>query len=94
MSDDPTYHRTPGISHESSGDRVVILDAEGLALTTLNPTGSAIWEAVADGSTLSELTTALLDRVDGADPVAVRADIASFLVELERRGLVEAHHPS
>ena len=82
--------RAPGCTTERVGDRVLLLDAHAQHLTTLNPVGSVVWDAL-DGTRGVEQ---IIDEVTGhlAAPApsasAIRADVEEFLAALFRHGLV------
>lgn len=80
--------RSPGVSFEPSGDRVVILDADGTVMTTLNPVGTVIWKAL-DGRDAATLAEDLVADFDGVDAATLRADIEEFVAELAAANLVE-----
>ncbi len=64
-----------------------LYDVAGLA-------GRCIWEALAEGATLSDIAARLAALFPGVHGDRLRRDAISFLDQLERLGLVEADlHP-
>ncbi|MEO1060381.1 MAG: PqqD family protein [Actinomycetota bacterium] len=83
------YRRADGVTFEVSGERAMLLDAAGATLTTLNPTGTAVWRAL-DGSRGPEELTALLAEVHPDVPAtALRSDVEDFLQVLAADELIE-----
>lgn len=69
-------------------DETVILDPQTDRYTRLNATGSWLWEALGEApSTAGRLAATLAKEFELPEPRALR-DVATFLRELERRGLV------
>ena len=69
-------------------DDVVVLDTVSSRYHAVNASGTAVWERLAAGATVGELVEALTASFPSAAPRAA-ADIASFLAELDDRGLLE-----
>lgn len=68
------------------GEAVIISPAEGM-VRMLNPVGSRIWE-LADGTrTADEIAAALVAEYE-VDLDHARASVATFLAELESKGLI------
>jgi Coenzyme PQQ synthesis protein D (PqqD) len=69
-------------------DETVILDPQTDRYTRLNATGSRLWEELGEApSTAGRLAAALVEEFRVPESRAL-GDVASFLGELERRGLV------
>ena len=83
------YGRATGVSHELSGDKVVILDAKGSTMFTLNPVGSMIWIELGTAKDASMLADTLIERFSGVSRDQLEADIEIFLDDLFHRGLAE-----
>lgn len=82
--------RRSGVSYEPSGDAVVILDADGTVMTTLNPVGSLIWQALDGARDHAALARDLADRFDEDVTVEqLERDIAEFIDELASAELVD-----
>jgi hypothetical protein len=82
-------HRRAGVTYEPSGDTVVILDADGTTMTTLNPVGAVIWKAIDGQADPAALARQLLPGFEGVDPAELEHDVESFLEELVAAELVE-----
>ena len=81
--------RRDGVTYEPSGDRVVILDADGTVMTTLNPVGSAIWKALDGQPDAASLARQLIDDFEGVDEATLIVDIEAFLASLIDADLID-----
>jgi hypothetical protein len=81
--------RRDGVTYEPSGDTVVILDADGTVMTTLNPVGAVIWKALDGNRGAAQLARDLRDQFEGVDEKTLTADITEFIASLAQSGLVE-----
>ena len=81
--------RRDGVSFEPSGDTVVILDADGTVMTTLNPVGAAIWQELDGRRDAAALAKDLVRRFDGVSVEELEADITTFVESLLESKLVE-----
>ena len=79
--------RSPDVVHRELEDGGVLLDLRTGGYFGLNETGSAVWELLADATTVDALVAELARRVDGV-PSSVDDEVWSFLDELAARGLV------
>ncbi len=84
----PISRRT-GVSHEPSGDRVVILDVKGTVMTTLNPVGAKIWGALDGVRDLPTIAADLEPEFVGVDADTLLTDIVKFVETLRESDLVE-----
>lgn len=82
------FERGDGVTSESSGSRVVILDAAGETLTTLNPTGAVVWDAFSEPRSLDEVMARLQREYPEVDPDVLRDDGARFVGDLRSAGLI------
>jgi hypothetical protein len=71
------YRRVEGVLHQAVDGRAMLIAPAGDEVVVLNPTGSAVWDALADGGDVESLT----DRLHGAHP-AVAADAVRGDMEL------------
>jgi hypothetical protein len=71
-----------------AGAEMVLLHLERGVYFTLNETGAFLWERIAAGATLGELSTALAERYAVA-PERAWSDLVALVAELEIEGLVE-----
>ena len=83
------FHRTDGVTFEKSGDRVVILDAEGSVMTTINPVGSLIWQALDGTSDTDSLVRQLAETFPEVDDAVLSTDVEEFLASMLEAGLVD-----
>lgn len=82
--------RKEGVTYERSGDTVLILDADGTVLTSLNSVGSVIWDELDGQRCTADLARDLVDRFDGVDEGTLMADIDAFVESLLAADLVES----
>lgn len=68
-------------------DLIVVLDLRTSKYLSLNPSGSVLWQLLADGSTEPDLRAALADRF-GLDDAKATADVDAFLGSLRGRDLL------
>jgi hypothetical protein len=80
--------RSDALTWNIVGDDVVVLDLAGSVYLQLSGSGRVVWEALAEPRTDDELVELLCARY-GIDGDVARADVASFIADLERRGLLE-----
>jgi hypothetical protein len=66
----------------------MLIPPAGDEVVVLNPTGSAVWDALADGGDVESLTEALQGAHPAVAADAIRGDVTTFLAELEGAGLV------
>ena len=80
--------RSDGLFWRASGGEVIALDAESSRYYAANPTAATLWERLQDGASEADLADSLCERYAVERDVA-EAAVASFLEELESRGLLE-----
>ena len=80
--------RQSGLTWHVVGDEVVVLDLDGSVYLKLNGSGRVLWEALAEPSTEAALVASLQQRFD-VDEDRATTDVAGFLGELRRRGLLD-----
>lgn len=83
-----TLAPTPDVRQASTEDGTVLLDIKGGRFYGLNPTASAVWQALSDGHDIDRITRDLLARFN-APPERVRADITTLVAQLHERGLLQ-----
>jgi coenzyme PQQ synthesis protein D (PqqD) len=94
MSDvycDPTAHvrlRERSLAWRRVAGEVVVLDIDSSHYHAINASGGAIWDLVAEGSTVAELIASLAAAYPQAADRAGE-DVRAFLVGLHERGLLE-----
>jgi len=82
------YRRVDGVLHQVVDGRAMLIPPAGDEVIVLNPTGSAVWNALADGGDVESLTATLRGAHPAVEADAIRGDVTTFLVELEGAGLV------
>lgn len=80
--------RQSGLTWHVAGDDVVVLDLEGSVYLKLNGSARVLWERLNEPCTESDLTAALRERFD-VDQERAAVDVAGFLTDLRRRGLLD-----
>jgi hypothetical protein len=83
------YKRLDQVLSTRINDDMVLLDAEGGYYHHMNPTGSAIWEALERPLEISQLVSALRTqyRIRNAN---IDSEVEAFLQELLGMGLIAA----
>lgn len=79
------YSPVEGVTAERSGDRVFVLDPQGRVLTTLNPVGALVWEALP--ASVEDVVDRLRDEFPGVDGSVLEADVRRFFDSLSTAGL-------
>ena len=67
---------------------VVVLDVEGSTYLAANESGSVMWRLLAEGTTLADLITALVDGY-GIEAERAASDVGRFIGELDAQNLLE-----
>ncbi|MEM9607931.1 MAG: PqqD family peptide modification chaperone [Actinomycetota bacterium] len=83
------YRQAEGVTSERTDERVVVLDAAGTTMTTLNPTGAVLWGAIDGARGVEELTDVLVAEFPSVDRSVLQADVRTFVDELLADGLIE-----
>lgn len=68
-------------------DGAAILDTERGVISTLNPTGAYIWQALQDGASTDEVILSLV-RGTGEPIEMIERDVHEFLEALKGKGLL------
>jgi len=79
------YSPAREVTAERSGDRMFVLDPQGRVLTTLNPVGALVWEALP--ASAENVVDKLCAEFPDMDSAALEADVRRFLASLSRAGL-------
>lgn len=83
------FRQSLSVTSVAHGDKTVLLDSRSEQFFSLDETGREIWEMIGVPRTNGEIVAALCQRF--AAPVdQVTADVAEFLAEMHRVGLIEA----
>ena len=85
-----TYRLADGVLAEILDDRAMLVAPDGTELITLNLTGTAVWESLADASDVAAVAARLHEQRPEVALDRLEADVQAFLTELEAAGLVVA----
>ena len=80
------------VVHDRVGDRVVLIDAQGQELITLNPVGALVWQAMDGNRDIAAIAAMVHGAVDGGELDVVNRDVQAFIRELVAEGLVVEVH--
>ena len=80
----PQQHHLRSV-HDDGG--TAILDTARGVLSTLNPTGGFIWQALQDGKSKDEIVGLLVAETNGPTDIVAK-DVADFIQELEANALI------
>jgi hypothetical protein len=88
MTEAPRYHRVADIvSADMDGERVMMSLEKG-AYFGLAGIGGAIWDLLSEPRSAEEIAGQVMQTHE-VDAGTCRADVAAFLADLERNGLVQ-----
>jgi len=76
-----------GVHARRFDDEAVLLDLSSGAYYGLNEVGARIWEALARGRSVEEVTVEILDAYD-VDGATLRGDVERITLDLLARGLL------
>ena len=82
------FRRSAHVTNVDHGDKTVLLDARSEQFFSLDETGRVIWTMMATPRTTAEIVAGLRERFDVPTEQAA-SDVAEFMVEMEREGLIE-----
>ncbi len=82
------YRRAEGVLSEVLDDRAMLVAPDGTELITLNPTGTAVWDALADVDDPAAIAARLHETRPDVALDVLEADVRAFLAELEEAALV------
>jgi hypothetical protein len=79
--------RQDGVTWQSVGDDIVVLDLNGSMYLKLSGSGRLLWERLVEPAEEADLSAALVDAYGiAADRAA--SDVAAFVADLRRRDLL------
>lgn len=81
--------RADAVDWREVDGQVVVLDRAGSVYLAVNAAGAALWPAIVEGATRSQLVQVLLDTFDVERDRAER-DVDVFVASLGERGLLES----
>jgi hypothetical protein len=82
------FRRSDQVVFEVTGDRAVLLDADGKELITLNPVGTVVWQLLGEARNAGEVATALRATFPEVPMATLEDDANRFLAELAASELV------
>jgi Coenzyme PQQ synthesis protein D (PqqD) len=82
------FRRSDHVVYEVTGDRAVLLDADGRELITLNPVGTVVWQLLDEPLNAGEVATALHATFPDVPMAKLEVDANRFLAELAASELV------
>lgn len=77
-----------GVTAEPSGNRLVVLNAAGTAISTLNPTAASIWRQLGAVQSFDELEVRVAERYPAVERDELRRDLVEFVDEMADLGLM------
>ena len=84
------FRRADGIGVQNVDGRAFLLDARGREMIVLNPVGTLVWDVLDTPSDPATIAAALVGHFDDVSSAQLERDVADFLDELQRAGLVVA----
>jgi hypothetical protein len=89
MNDEKRYQVNPDVSCREEGpDGALLFNPDNDALLAINPTGLAIWQALAQPRTPDEMVAHLLDVCENAPTDQVAGDVNEFVQSLLPGGFI------
>jgi hypothetical protein len=88
MSDAKTFRRDNALPFQRMSEELLVVDPKSRNVHLFNETGGRIWELLAEATSVDDLVSALADEYEGATPEALRAEVESFLADLQGKGLL------
>jgi hypothetical protein len=82
------YRRADGVLSEVLDGRAMLVAPDGTELITLNPTGTAVWDALADVDDPAAIAARLHETRPDVAVDVLESDVRAFLAELEEAALV------
>ncbi len=71
----------------ADADGAAILDTRAGRITTLNPTGARVWQALMRGETVEEIAESLANET-GEELEALKRDVSSFIAALKEQRIL------
>ena len=87
----PLFQQDPQAQSTVVGDRVVLLHRLTQTTIIINPTGSRLWELLAEPHGVADLAAALQEIHEGLTPERAGVDATAFLDSLLAQGLLIRH---
>jgi Coenzyme PQQ synthesis protein D (PqqD) len=90
---DVPHRHADDLSWDDAGERVVILDADGTTITTLNPVGSLLWRRLSQPCESADLVDHLAAQFPDVDRGQLAQDVDEYLAQLHDEGLLTTDTP-
>ncbi len=84
-----SFAHANGLTWDRVDDRIVVLDADGSSMITLNPVASLLWPALQPRATAEALVHMLQRNFEGVPQDQLQRDVDTFLEELLGEGLID-----
>jgi hypothetical protein len=84
------YRRADGVLSEILEGKAMLVAPDGTELITLNPTGTAVWDALGDLDDPAAIASRLHETRPDVALDVLETDVRSFLAELEEASVVVA----
>lgn len=88
-----SFRHAGGLTWDRVDDRVVVLDADGSSMITLNPIASLLWPELESRASAECLVKMLHDEFHDVSTDQLHQDVDAFLDELLSEGLIEVADP-
>lgn len=89
-----TFRHAFGLTWDRVDDRVVVLDADGSTMITLNPVASMLWPELDRAAGTECLVRLLRSEFKDVPADQLQRDVDAFLDELLGEGLIEVAEPT
>lgn len=93
MSDEgkpDTFRRDSTLPFQRMSEELLVIDPKSRHVHLFNETAGRIWELLEQTSSVDELVSTLADEYEGAPPEALRAEVETFLADLDSKGLLRS----
>jgi hypothetical protein len=87
MENEELKIRDDDLSWRQVGDEIIVLDLRSNAYLSINPTGTALWQMLVDGSTSATMEARLVADY-GVEAERARTDVEEFVAMLTDQGIL------
>jgi coenzyme PQQ synthesis protein D (PqqD) len=88
MADPGRFRRNGQVLWRRTGDGAILAHVDDDGFERLSPTGAAVWELLAEPTTIETVSAELAEVFEGTE-AAIDGDVATIIDQLVERGLVE-----
>jgi hypothetical protein len=89
ITPESTICRAPNLAQRLFEGQMLVISSRDSMLHRFNEVGTFIWAQLEKTLTIRALCSAIGDRFEGFNPTRNQSEIAAFLAELEKKGLVK-----